>query len=541
MRPASLLVAVALTRCTCSSEPEPIALTGVQPARAADDTATPITIVGSGFYPQIAIDYQSSQRSAIGLQFAARLGEHALELVTYSDSRHLTAVVPAGLPPGTYELTVVSPQDQIARLTDAFTVIASAVVDGGIGDAICRDRFGQDLAPTDAMSAEIRDTGPPDTVAADAGPDDRDGRDAIDRDAAQPDVAQPDVAQPDIAQPDTTACTRTPEWWNGAYGYRLPLSISESISGSLLAGYSVPATVDTATLINTGKLLASGDDLRVVRTVGASHQELDRHVVDLDGAATQIWFKTLADIDGSDATYMLYYGNPAAGAPPARWADSMGADAMPSAVYLAADDFEGHVVGTQPDGWEGAGDYSVQTDSGNQVLRVVGTGGGTADYFFAGDYAWTDVAVRGRIKVSTWGSSMYYGLLTRVESTSPFDTLWWGFLDTNTLELYTLAMSGVQAEALSGSSQRRTINFSPNAGSTWHTLETTLAGSSSTHFYDGVQRTTYTLPTSFLPSGRVGLCSGYSVALAYWDDIVVRRYVSPEPSVAAGAEEAACP
>lgn len=520
---------MALARCTCSSAPEPIALDEVQPGQGSIDTATPITIVGSGFYPLVVVDYQSSSRSTIDLQFEARLGPHPLEHVMRVDDQHLTARVPAGLPLGTHELILDSPQGQRVQLANAFTVTAHVVVDGSALDAVDRDRLGVDLVVTDTLSLDRPGVdGAPDTSLPDAWP----------ADAAGPDTWAPDTSAPDTWAPDA-ACVRAPEWWNAAYGHRRPLMISETISGSLLAGYSTVATIDTAALISGGKLLASGNDLRVVRTVGSSHQELDRHVVGLDTATTQVWFKTQADIDTSDVSYLLYYGNPAAGAPPAHWSDSLGADATPSAVYLAADDFENDTIGQAPNGWEGAGDYTVQSDSGNQVLRVVGGGGGNADYFFAGDYAWTDVVVQGRLRVVTTAGT-YYGLFARVEDTTPFDTLWWGLYTNNTLQLYTLVIADPQAQALSSGTSRRTTNIS-NAGTTWHTLEQRLVGRSVSLWYDGSERTSWSWTTNTMLAGRIGLCAGYDVSSAYWDDIVVRRHVSPEPAVTVDAEEAVCP
>ena len=78
----------------------------VDPATAANDIDTPVTITGAGF-------------SAVP---TASLGSTALKDVTWVSSTTLTATVPWGLDPGTYTLTVVNPDGGTATLASAFTV-----------------------------------------------------------------------------------------------------------------------------------------------------------------------------------------------------------------------------------------------------------------------------------------------------------------------------------------------------------------------------------------------------------------------------------
>ena len=94
---------------------------------------------------------------------------------------------------------------------------------------------------------------------------------------------------------------------------------------ALPAGYSIKLVVNTAALVSAvpSKLLANGDDLRVVRVVEGTPVELDR-VADtaFNSPATEIWFKTQAAIpaDTRDLSYYIYYKNPTAGSPPANGA-----------------------------------------------------------------------------------------------------------------------------------------------------------------------------------------------------------------------------
>ena len=125
-------------------------------------------------------------------------------------------------------------------------------------------------------------------------------------------------------------------------------------------GYSVSFTEDTLALIDADKLRFDGNDWRIYYLYGSMCTELDHWIdTDLGGGlnshTTRTWFKTKAAINAhdSDGSYFLHYGNAGAGTPPAHWSDSMGADPgnEPSQVFLAADDFEEHVEGQQPDGW----------------------------------------------------------------------------------------------------------------------------------------------------------------------------------------------
>lgn len=138
------------------------------------------------------------------------------------------------------------------------------------------------------------------------------------------------------------AAPQSVQWWNSAWGLRRPITVlvgANTPQGGYV-GYTVRVSaLDTAALIAAGDLLASGDDLRVVRWDGAAWTDLPRHVVGLNTAATDVRFALAAPIaaSGADAGYFLYYKNPAAGAPPAmtttnvyRWFDDGTANRLSS-------------------------------------------------------------------------------------------------------------------------------------------------------------------------------------------------------------------
>jgi hypothetical protein len=164
-------------------------------------------------------------------------------------------------------------------------------------------------------------------------------------------------------------------WWDAGYQYRQKITVSSSGSTAVPDEYSVVFTADTASLISAGQLRPDGNDWRIVYWDGSHWIELDRHVRrGWDSADTETWFKTQAAISGgaSDDNYYLYYGHPTeAGTPPSYWSDSMGADA-PSRVYWCGDDFEEHNSGDDPDGWtdQGTEDFYVALHGPEKWFQV---------------------------------------------------------------------------------------------------------------------------------------------------------------------------
>jgi hypothetical protein len=394
-------------------------------------------------------------------------------------------------------------------------------------------------APRDAL-VDLADGRSPDLPSPDLRPPDLRPPDLRPPDLRPPDLRPPDLRPPDLRPPDGPAsdlCTPVAGWWAKSYRFRRKLTINEGINGTLAAGYSVAAALDTASLVAANKLLSSGDDLRVVRQEATS-VELDRRLVAPNTTSSAIWFKTQAIVDLADTTYYLYYGNLAAAAPPARWSDSMGADPLPSAVYLAADDFENDAVGSKPNGWEGSSAYSVEASGQNKVLKVLGPNN-DADYLFAGDYGWTDVVVEVRLAIQKT-SGDHYGLFARADGATNFDTLFFGLQTNSQLALYTCKLANASATGLTSATQKGSWNISA-AGTAWHVLRMNLLGSTAELYFDGVKKTTYTISGGSMQKGRIGLCAGYPSCEATWDDVVVRKLVEPEPTVSLGAEEAGCP
>ncbi|MBN2149403.1 MAG: DUF11 domain-containing protein [Anaerolineales bacterium] len=82
----------------------------VTPSFGLNTSATDLVIIGQNFATSAAVYLDNIQ----------------LTSVTFIDSLTLHAVVPSGLPPRTYSLSVINPDAQTAKLLDAFTVIEDA-------------------------------------------------------------------------------------------------------------------------------------------------------------------------------------------------------------------------------------------------------------------------------------------------------------------------------------------------------------------------------------------------------------------------------
>lgn len=105
-----------------------IAVTGVYPFLGVNDRTTPITVTGQNFIPTPTVILESV----------------ALTNVVYLSSTAVTAVVPRGLDPGYYHLTVTNPPpcQSSATMRAAFTVTRGAFfLTGASPIAVCNDQM----------------------------------------------------------------------------------------------------------------------------------------------------------------------------------------------------------------------------------------------------------------------------------------------------------------------------------------------------------------------------------------------------------------
>jgi hypothetical protein len=126
---ACLLGLMPFASCTCPLQtptPEASELLSVDPPRGYAGADQPITIVGSGFAPEVTQDLGEAEGVKTDATFTATLGGTELRDVTFVDAETLTAVVPSGIDVGTHQLEVTTPFDETLTLAAAYSATASA-------------------------------------------------------------------------------------------------------------------------------------------------------------------------------------------------------------------------------------------------------------------------------------------------------------------------------------------------------------------------------------------------------------------------------
>src|SRR4030042_2182806 len=114
------------------------------------------------------------------------------------------------------------------------------------------------------------------------------------------------ITIPIVFAPLKHARSTVAAWFDEAWGYRQRVDITNS--GSAQTDFQVAITVDTATLIDAGKMQSDCDDIRVTDVNG---KVLPYWIVSCDSASTKIWPK-VPSLPTTGATVYLYYGNPSA-------------------------------------------------------------------------------------------------------------------------------------------------------------------------------------------------------------------------------------
>jgi len=334
------------------------------------------------------------------------------------------------------------------------------------------------------------------------------------------------------------------EWWDSNYQNRKKITITTGATGVPI-GYSVFFSEDTASLITSSKLRSDGNDWRIVYWNGSSWVELDRWVDDIIGdgwntADTITWFETQAAIgaSSSDDNYYFYYEYASeTQSAPASMSDSMGADAA-SKVFWFADDFEEHAASTDPDGWtdQGTEDFKVMLHGSEKWLqrttRNLWSDGSTASgmtniadavwgakvyYHQAGSSAWGGIGVHtdngggGRIVIVRDGA--YYHT----------DEAWGGgSWIANTDIHFPLGTKG-RIELVTSGTNLDAYWYNPSG-------------------YSPEKVTIFTGYTMLAGTGKLGVYveSPDGATNNRWideDDVIVRRYVNPEPTTNLGNEE----
>lgn len=305
-------------------------------------------------------------------------------------------------------------------------------------------------------------------------------------------------------------------------GYKRTLSVTAPVA--VPAGYVATLALNTAALVSGGKLRPDLADLRVLVREGTTLVEIDREVENPNTASTQVRFRLRRAIGtgDTDSGYLLTYGS----------YQGVPAPEDRSRIY---DVYEGFEYGSTADlvagGWTPIngqapfGPAGAPAGRSGQALRLDSR---------AGDF-YRDLLFMCRIPRDYAAAIWFYDDLdtTRNDWVSPFT-------DTGVIPLavgsYTAVTSTLFDYYALWNPTWTATTLTRTTG--WHRLEWRRYRSTTTLHIDGATIASGTearTMTGFYL--RTGGISGYS-ALAYWDDLSVRAYVSPEPTIALAAEEA---
>lgn len=319
------------------------------------------------------------------------------------------------------------------------------------------------------------------------------------------------------------------DWWNVNYPYYRQITITNNnASVSVVVNYTVNITVDTQSMVSAGKLQADGDDLRIVYWDGANNWELNRiNTSAWNTAATNIWFKINASIaaSGTDSNYYMYYGYGAAVNPPIN----------KSRIYEYWEDFESYGVGTDPSGWTEYGDggtwdvSSTLTYEGSRAYRNTVGGGGESRTYYSGDGAtWSNYSVEAWMTRPTDTSSYYNHLTYYVNTADIQDYYMWGWGTTDRANIY--RHNGGYLKIAGDWVANHAVNE-------WHNFRMQIWGQDFHAYYDDALLGS--VNNALYSQGHIGFrCDKPAAGAYYYDNIIVRFYMEPEPTLSLGGEVA---
>lgn len=120
--PVCATLAVAAAAAACSDRVPAPRLSAVAPARVSAWADAPIAVRGADLYAAVSTRLDDPSAPAVQNDWAVRAGDVALIDVRWRDPTRLDAVVPAGLPPGIYDVTVTTPRGERLALPRALAV-----------------------------------------------------------------------------------------------------------------------------------------------------------------------------------------------------------------------------------------------------------------------------------------------------------------------------------------------------------------------------------------------------------------------------------
>jgi len=303
------------------------------------------------------------------------------------------------------------------------------------------------------------------------------------------------------------------DWFDAAWSWRSPVTVTEQ-SGRAVTDYTVEITLDTASLVAAGQLEADGRDLRFTDDAGG----LLGHWVEagMNTAATTVWVMVPTLSGGGSIDLWMYHGNPVASDTSDRSAAMLWWDDFSDPATLAEYESQG-LNGDGDETWTISGGEASNTNDIYTFATLLVSGLELDDDFLVETEAWTnDDDSLGLVSHVDGSGTSYYAAQTHGESQP--------------------ARTGIcknQTEAACASQAGLSISIGSS-----HTYSMVHVAGELRMVFDGSEVAIWTDPAP-LPAGRIGLLAGHLSPSGFFDYLLIRSYVEPEPGVTVGVAESA--
>ena len=297
--------------------------------------------------------------------------------------------------------------------------------------------------------------------------------------------------------------------WLFAWNYRKALTINNTSNSNGLTDYQVLTTLDTRSLISSGKMHSDCGDIRFTDSDGQT--QLNYWIESgCNTSSTKIWVKVPSIPASSTKTIYLYYGNPGA------TSQSNGTN-----TFDFFDDFSGDLSK-----WvQRSGTWSIS----NGVLVSPSTGSG--QQIVTANFAILNARIRASYRLvqgPNTGGINNYCVLARTPDSSNY--YWQSDWYTGNSHRIDKMVAG----------QGTLLTYTQRYGDTnWHVSEFLLNGSILNASIDGSYKIS-AIDSSLSNAAAVGFssCGGRVTDSPFYVDwVFVGKYNSPEPTTSVGSEE----
>jgi hypothetical protein len=473
---ALLVIALTLAALPGCSDPPALEIGELRPNAAGPAQPTPVEIHGSGFLALPRANYDDPSKAITDTTFQLTLGSHTLQSVSYHGKALLKAVVPAGLSPGRYTLSVRRPDGRTGRLVDAFTVLGAT------------DAGPEDLGPDSSSDGSV-DASDGSVDASDDGVDAADARmdTVVDLCPQDPNKTAPGKCGCGVFESDIDNHGSCEPWTQASWSFRRPLIIGSRAPATTHSGFPVLIDIRNDTSLRD-HARADGHDVRFTTESGiALEHETERY--DPATGSLRAWVK-LPSLDTSgDTLVLLYYGDASAGADPS--VTTVWSNAYSAVWHLgeAGAGVAGEYVDASGNGRHGQGGGGVQTAT---PTRVVGKIGYAQDGDGVDDVITTSLKLAGEssLTVSAWFRVRRTDNIARPGLLGQNDALEIGFYWSDRINVWTPSVTTPCPGK--GTASACTASFTLNA---WMQLAIVFDGTNVTLYVDGVQRHVAAAPT----------------------------------------------